>query len=50
MPNERTFVGLLINFASPLPAFGKELNNQIMELMIMAYCCKTSSAKNIGEY
>jgi len=28
-------------------AFGKELNNQIMELMIMAYCCKTSSAKNI---
>jgi len=28
-------------------AHGKDLNNQIMELMIMAYCCKTSSAKNI---
>ena len=26
---------------------GKDVNNNIMELLIMAYACKTSSAKNI---
>jgi phosphoribosylpyrophosphate synthetase len=26
---------------------GKDVNNNIMELLIMAYACKTSAAKNI---
>ena len=26
---------------------GKQVNNHIMELLIMAYACKTSSARNI---
>jgi len=28
-------------------ATGKDLNNSIMELLIMAYCCKTSSAQRL---